>query len=275
MFKLASLWFLSTLAYGTDLASFQITTTYGAKDAATRSRSPSPHNVTVFPGDDALPQMADGGGWKTQIILVNLSNVRMPFVIDFWRSDGSSWPVSITGVGTGDRLSGGLDVGATAVFESAGLGELTQGWAELTYDTGVGRIGGLGVFRQTVPGRPDFEAVVPLSSLFDHVIVLPYDNTAGFNTGVAAVNGSRSGFATVTANFRDENGATYATDTITLPASGHTAFALPARFPATQGRRGTVLFRSNTEFFSVLGLRFHPGGAFTSFSGLNTVAMLQ
>jgi hypothetical protein len=106
--------------------------------------------------------------------------------------------------------------------------------------------------------------------------VLPYDNRSGFSTGVACVNGSHSSPATITATIRDENGVTYATETIPLPASGHTAFTMPTRFPSTQGRRGTVLFRSNTDFFSVLGLRFSPfGGAFTSFNGMNTLEMIQ
>jgi hypothetical protein len=262
-------------AFSAEPDEFRMHMSYGGKPPRPREMQQDPNRIAVFPGDDVLAQVANGDGWKTQIFLVNLSNVRLPFAIDFWRSDGSFWLITIAGVGAGDQLSGSLAPGATVVLETTGQGPLAQGWAELTYDTNAGRIGGFGVFRQSVAGRPDFEAVVPLSSLFDKTIVLPYDNTAGFSTGVACVNGSRSASATVTAAFRDENGVTYATETIQLPRSGHTAFAMPARFTATQGRRGTVLFRSNTSFFSVLGLRFNPGGSFTSFTGLNTPQMLQ
>jgi hypothetical protein len=246
------------------------------KSAATvmRAAGSAPRGITVFPGDDVLPQMANGDGWKTQLFLVNLATVRMSFMLDFWRSDGSFWQLNIPSVGTGDRITGSLPAGATAVLETSGQGPLDQGWAELTYDYNVGKIGGFAVFRQSVTGRPDFEAVVPLSSLFDKAVILPYDNTAGFSTGVACVNGSRSGPATITATFRDETGATYATETIQLAQSGHRAFTMPSAFPVTQGRRGTVVFRSNTNFFSVLGLRFNPSGAFTSFTGLNTVEMI-
>lgn len=291
MIRLTVPFLLLPLAFGADLSEFRMRTTYGDKFAAravTRAAGGSgtigtgtagsvapQREVTVFAGDDALPQMANGDGWKTQIFLVNLSTVSMPFQVDFWTSAGGFWQLAITGVGTGDQLTGTLGPGASVVFETSGQGALAQGWGELTYDTNVGRIGGFGVFRQSVAGRPDFEAVAPLSSLFDKVLILPYDNTGGFTTGVACVNGAGSAGATITATIRDEAGATYATDTIQLPASGHTAFTMPARVPATAGRRGTVVFRSSTSFFSALGLRFSPGGAFTSFNGLNTVALLQ
>lgn len=275
MLKWVNLLVLSVAAFSAEPGEFRMHMSYGVKLPGPREAQPDPKKITVLPGDDVLAQVANGAGWKTQIFLVNLSTVRLPFTIDFWTSDGSFWQLSIAGVGTGDQITGSLAPGAVAVLETTGQGPLAQGWAELTYDTDAGRIGGFGVFRQSVVGRPDFEAVVPLSNLFDKTIVLPYDNTAGFSTGVACVNGARTASATITAVFRDENGVTYATETIPLPRSGHTAFAMPARFPATQGRRGTVLFRSNTNFFSVLGLRFNPGGSFTSFSGLNTLQMLQ
>jgi hypothetical protein len=232
-------------------------------------------NIVVFPGDDVLAQLANGDGWRTAIVLVNLSAARQQFILDFWRSDGTEWPLAIAGVGTGDRITGSINPGGSVTFETDGRGTLAQGWAELTYDTNAGRIGGLGVFRQSVPGRPDFEAVVPLTSLFEKQAVLIYDNTGGFSTGLALVNGHPQNSLTVTAEFRDEAGARYATETITLPPKGQTAFSMPARYSATQGRRGTVLLRSNSDVLSVLGLRFNPGGAFTSFHTLTTTELLR
>lgn len=280
MLRLTVPFLVLPVLFGADPSDFQIHTSYGDKSTAralsvTRASGTPPRGLTVFPGDDVLAQMANGDGWKTQIFLVNLSTVSMPFVLDFWTSDGKFWQLNIVGVGTGDQITGTLPAGASVVFETSGTGPLAQGWGELTYNINNGRIGGFGVFRQSLPGRPDFEAVAPLSSLFDSVLIMPYDNTAGFSTGVACVNGAGQAGATITATYRDEAGVTYATDTITLPASGHTAFSMPSRVPASAGKRGTVVFRSNTDFFSALGLRFSPGGAFTSFNGLNTTALLQ
>ena len=64
---------------------------------------------------------------------------------------------------------------------------------------------------------------------------------------------------------RDEDGVLIGADTVQLTGRGHTAFALPDRFVATRNRRGTVEFTSSTTQITGLGLRFNPGGAFTSF----------
>lgn len=113
MLRLTVPFLFMPLVFGADLSKFRIQTTYGDKTAAravTRASlgqvvpgSGAPQrDVTVFAGDDALPQTSNGDGWKTQIFLVNLSTVSIPFQMDFWTSDGGFWQLAITGVGTGD-----------------------------------------------------------------------------------------------------------------------------------------------------------------------------
>jgi hypothetical protein len=50
---------------------------------------------------------------------------------------------------------------ATAILEAPNTGNLNQGYATASLPGGVI---GYGVFRQSVPGVPDQEAVVPLAS---------------------------------------------------------------------------------------------------------------
>lgn len=277
MKKILLLSLLSTVvSYGAEEPTVHAISTVGLKTETQRTAAlGGSRNTFVLPGDDVLPHLVNGDGWKSQIFLTNLSRIRMSYTLDFWRSDGSYWPVSIIGRGTGDQFTGSLPPGGSLLLETSGTGRLEAGWAELTYDSNIGYIGGMGVFRQSVFGRPDLEAVVPFTNLFQRQIVVPYDNANGFATGVACVNGSRRNSATITASFRDESGNTYATETIRLGASGHVAFMLPSEVSSTHGRRGTILFRSNTDFFSVLGLRFNPGGSFTSFNGLLTIDMFE
>jgi hypothetical protein len=150
------------------------------------------------------------------------------------------------------------------VLETTGEGDLSQGWAELAFNPQTGIVGGSAIFRQTVAGRPPFEAVAPLSNLFDRSVTIPFDNSEGFSTGLAIVNGSFRSPSRVSAEFRNETGTVVLIESFDIPASGQVVFSLPVRFPATAQRRGSVSLISNTDYMSVLGLRFHPGGAFTS-----------
>jgi hypothetical protein len=70
--------------------------------------------------------------------------------------------------------------------------------------------------------------------------------------------------AAVTIN--DDTGALIMSDTIALPAMGHTSIDMAARYgSSTAGRRGTLQFTSPSPGqISVLGLRFTPAGAFTT-----------
>jgi hypothetical protein len=95
-------------------------------------------------------------------------------------------------------------------------------------------------------------------------MILPYDNTTGFSTGVAMANLSPTA-ATITATIWDENGFQLGTQTLTLSGNGHTSFALPDKLPLTGGKRGIVQFQSSsTSGLTGLGLRFSPFGTFTS-----------
>src|SRR5688572_8483087 len=53
---------------------------------------------------------------------------------------------------------------------------LQTGWSELDYDSTSDRLGGFSIFRQIIPGRPAFEALVPLSSIDDSRFFMPFDN---------------------------------------------------------------------------------------------------
>jgi hypothetical protein len=70
-------------------------------------------------------------------------------------------------------------------------------------------------------------------------------------------------------NVQIETGS-ISTGSITLPAQGHLAFALPDQLPATSGHRGLAEFYfpaargTGAGSLSMLALRFNPGGAFTT-----------
>lgn len=215
------------------------------------------------PVNQVISQIADGSGWKTSITLVNLDNVATPFTIRFWRQIGTALGVPIEGVaGTPEMIEGTIPVGGSrTIFTAGGNTDLVQGWAELVTTRSIG---GVAVFRQRGTGRPDQEAAVTLTTSSNR-FALPFDNTDNFVTSMALVN-VNSGFSqTINVVIRDEAGTQIGADTIALSGRGHTAFPLPDRLPATRNRRGVVEFSASGPDITGLGLRFNPGGAFTSF----------
>src|SRR6185436_17988020 len=86
----------------------------------------------------------------------------------------------------------------------------------------------------------------------------------GFVTSLALVNPDASAAATVDATFYDEGGNQIATGSLTLPAHGQMAFAMPDRFAQVANKRGLAQFSTGSTNLTGIGLRFSPSNSFTS-----------
>lgn len=224
--------------------------------------------VNVFSGDEVIPQFVVGGGWSTAVTLVNMSENAASFPVEFFTDAGQPLRVPIETLGNVTGVQITLPSKQTMTFSTGdGGANLLQGWALADFPTGQ-RIGGFAVFRQRSPGRPDFEAVVPIASQFENHSFLLFDNTGGFSTGISLVNPSRFTIATVTVNIRDENGNRLLLDQFTIPFRSKQVFSMTDRWKESAGKRGSVELTSTPGDFTALGLRFHPAGAFTSFHSL-------
>jgi len=233
-----------------------------------------------------LPQFAAGGSWDTTIWLVNTSASAVPVRLVFYGDDGTTvlkdgggnvttTPLTVaqqgdTQVVTVTTLDRVLNPNTGLVIDG-GLGQSdgVEGWIDVLA-AGAG-VNGFGVFRYApgglTPGAPGFvtpwEGTVPLQTqLTPATMVLPFDNTSGFNNGVAI--GTLSGAAaTITATFYDINGNALGTpQTIKLAANGHTAFMLYSQYAFTVNQKGSVVFTGTTVMG--LGLRASPYGTLTS-----------
>jgi hypothetical protein len=221
-------------------------------------------SIVIEDYDEVIPHIVDGASWQTSITLVNLEVVNSSFDLLFFADDGSGLELDIEGIGpiTGGRVN--LGPFQTITLQTTGAGDtLRSGWAFLE-QPGFNAIGMQAIFRQTVEGRQPQEAVVPSSNWFLRRFILPFDNTQPFITGVALANPNVDA-VTVNAVIRSENGQVIETQTLTMPALGHTAFVLATAWPSTQQLRGSVEFQSLTSPRGVggVGLRFN-GSAFTS-----------
>jgi hypothetical protein len=149
---------------------------------------------------------------------------------------------------------------ASALLEAPNQGSLTEGWVSLSLPGGVA---GYAVLRQSMPGIPDQETVVPLSGASSTSSVLPFDDT-NYTTEVAVANTS-SLPVTVAVSALDNTGAIIGTTTIALTPFAKTEQALSSLqgLSGVTGNRGSAYLTVTSGSIAALGLRLN-GAAFAS-----------
>jgi hypothetical protein len=212
---------------------------------------------TLVTGQKVLPQFVSGGGWYTALYFNNPTSAAVSFPVSVTSDNGS--PLSVAGFG-GTSTTVNIPAGGSVRLEAPNTGDLSQGYVITTPPTGVT---GYGVFRQSVPGVPDQEAVVPLSSIGSGTGTFTFDDT-NFITAAAIVNTGASS-ATVTVTAKSNAGTSLGSGSITIAAKNKTAVALRniQGLSGVVGNTGTVTFSISSGSIAVLGLRFN-GTAFTS-----------
>jgi hypothetical protein len=211
----------------------------------------------TFTSSKILSQFAFGGGWYSALYFTNTGTSAVSFPVSFTADNGA--PLTVPSLG-GSSTTVSLAPRGTAIIEALNSGALSQGYVAVTLPGGVT---GYGVFRQSVPGIPDQEAVVPLAGASTTTSTLIWDDT-NFTTAVAIVNLS-SVANTVSIVVRDSTGATIGTSSVSLAAKSKSAVALRdlPGLAGIAGHRGSADFSVGLGNLAVLGLRF-GGAAFTS-----------
>ena len=217
-----------------------------------------------LPRVGSFAQIASGAGWKTTIVLVNLSSIAVSARVNFYGDSGNPLILPLVLADGSGIASSSIDLsmqarGSAVLQTEASTSSVSLGWAEIEAS---GPLNGYAIFRQRLPGLPDSEATTPLETIAPSSVAFFFDNVAGFQTGIAVVNLSASE-TTVTAVFRDENGLQLGSSQFSIPRSGHSSFFLNSRFPTTANRRGIVEFQNQSGITGV-GLRFSPSLSFTS-----------
>src|SRR2546422_353081 len=217
-----------------------------------------------LPRVGSFAQIASGAGWKTTIVLVNLSSIAVSARVNFYGDSGNPLILPLVLADGSGTASSSIDLsmqarGSAVLQSEASTSSVSLGWAEIEAS---GPLNGYAIFRQRRPGLPDSEATTPLETIASSSMAFFFDNVAGFQTGIAVVNLSASE-TTVTAVFRDENGLQLGSSQFSIPRSGHSSFFLNSRFPTIANRRGIVEFQNQSGITGV-GLRFSPSLSFTS-----------
>jgi hypothetical protein len=212
----------------------------------------------VSVGQKILPQFAFGGGWYSALYFTNGGTTAVSFLVSFVADDGT--PLVVPSLG-GSTTTVNLAPGQTVLIQAPNSGSLSEGYVSVTLPAGVSAYG---VFRQSVSGRADQEAVVPLSGASATTSTLIFDDTSSA-TAVAIVNPS-SQPATLTITVKNAAGTILGASALVLPAKSKKAAVLQSLpgLSAMAGTNGTATFSvSSSGNVAVLGLRFE-GAAFTS-----------
>jgi hypothetical protein len=218
-------------------------------------------------GKKSIPQVADGGEFRTNITLVNNDAAPAQVRLRFWKGAANNatepWTIAFEGGVNPDLIS--IPPGNSVTLRSSGMSPtVLSGWAEVLSDQ---HVTGFAVFRRSLPGTPDQEAAVPVNIATPFRSILPFDNTAGFTTSVAMANLSANVSSQVNLTFRDPQGLRILETVLpVLPPLGHKAYALTDLFRVLNGKAGSMEISVISGEISVLGLRFAPSAsAFTSF----------
>lgn len=227
-------------------------------------------------GQGNFGQIAFGGCWQTTFTLINLNTQNAASVtLSFFGDNGLPLNAPIQGVGNMTSYTFAIPAnGAQNVVLAGSDPNFTQGWATMSSAGGLS-VRGQGTFRCQAQGKPAFEAVVPLDSpgstgciipfppSSDPVVLVPFDNTAGYVTSLALAN-TTTGALAVPIEFDDQAGASLAAGTLNLTAMQHTAFVSTTNYPALQGKKGILRIHASAATLTILGLLSNPSGAFTS-----------
>src|SRR5256885_1857981 len=124
-------------------------------------------NNIVLPRVGSFAQVASGAGWKTTIILVNLSSIAVSARVNFYGDSGNPLILPLVLPDGSGTASSSVDLsmearGSTVLQSETLTSSVSVGWAEIEAS---GPLSGYALFRQRLPGLPDSEATTPLESI--------------------------------------------------------------------------------------------------------------
>jgi large repetitive protein len=210
-----------------------------------------------------IAQIVDGGGWTTLFAIQNLDATSINYSFNFWADNGTAWPIPILN-GQPGVVVGTLAPGSIAYVQTQGsAASATQGWAEIASS---GHVGVEAIFKYSpsasLNSQGTFDALPSSSSVY-----LPFDNTAGYTTGIAVANANATQSLQVTLTITTDTGSA-SSQALNLAPHSHTAFVMSTQYPGTAGTRGSIRFTASTPDIAVSGFRYTPSLSFTSLDPL-------
>ena len=187
---------------------------------------------TVFLGPSLyLPQIADGGNWKTTIVLTNANTIPANVSLAFNQQSAVGGPAGTTTpwtppfLETVNLLNIPIPPGGTVFLHTAGTAALlTQGFAVLN-GAGISNplVSAYAIYSYGgITGRQDQDGTSE-SAAASYRFVVPFDNTTGLATSIAVVNQSFLA-QIISVNIQTDSGTITQTKLPTLPGNGQLTF---------------------------------------------------
>ncbi len=214
-----------------------------------------------------FPHFADGGGWTTQVILVNPTHAPISGSVQFFDSGSETAPAAPKTLTLADGRNGSEFTyaipprSATRLRTSNPTGPLEAGSVRAVPDTGQSAPSGVSIFAFQKDGMTVSAAGVPASTAGTAFrVYVEASGTPGqlhsVRSGIAVTNTSDAP-TTVQLELTDLDGtATGLPESLTIPASGHIARFIDEFFPAlTNPFSGLLRITSAAPNIAVVGLR--------------------
>jgi hypothetical protein len=214
-------------------------------------------NTAIDPGTSPVivPHFADGGGWTTQILLVNPTDSAVSGDVKFVDSSGSAATVTVSGQ-AGNTFPFSIPPRGAQKIATDGTGTSTiHGSVRVIPTAGSVTPEALVVFSERTRGVTVAEAGVPVRNGSRFRMYVEAD--AAMDSGIAVANTSAAQMP-VTFELTDLNGLPVdgADPTaLQIPASGQVAVLLSELFPSLQKPFKGVLRISASTPVSIAGLR--------------------
>jgi uncharacterized protein (TIGR03118 family) len=222
-----------------------------------------PATTTPISRIGSFAQIAAGGGWKSTLTLINLSASTVTAQINIYGDSGaaSTFPLAFpqfaaSTVGSSVTVSVGAN-DSVVIQSGSSTSSVGVGWADVL---ATGPVNGYLALEATSP--LDSQGTVPLDSRLSTSLLMPFDNTNGYQTGFALAS-QASAPQTVTVTLLDQNGVQLSSSNMSLPAYGHSSFFLNSQFSKSANQLGLIQVQGSGGVTGV-GLRMSPQGSFTS-----------
>ncbi len=224
------------------------------------------HAVSQSVNNYYLPQVANGtyngGSFRTSFVFFNNTSSSATVIMSLTNDSGSSFSVTIPGLGTSNQFTFQLAAGASRTLQTDGTGPLTVGAAQILSTAAIG-VSGIFTIYDDQGGFLTESGVGNSSPLTDFVI--PVQNGGNYSTGLALYNPNAT--ASYTAILLDTNGAELARTTKSLASGAHSAFFVTGSgqlFPSVGDVQGTLVIQSTVAISAVVLRQSSTPFGFTS-----------